>query len=351
MKHQTIFNKKGKDARFPSLAVLGREIFVAFQVTPKSNIITHVDTKSIGIVMKSSDGGRSWTQVCKRLAMAKCSGVQEIVLGSTWDGVLLACWYEWSGWRKHHKDSGHKVSTYGIYVSRYEDGGKSWGDGLHIPGRFQPQYAITHSPIRFGTFRSLRGILLAGHTDRGGGGACSTLFRHWDSGKSWEFLSDIGWDKTGKIDYVEPCLLRIYGGRHILCLMRAEEKEGSPYTVQAHSWDGGQSWTPPKRTNIGGFPAHALQLDDGRVLCTYGRRRKPYGVRACLSYDYGLSWDVENEIVIRDDGAGWDVGYPKSVQLDDGRILTAYYIHTKRGGRCKIEVTIWRVDESLAQLP
>lgn len=81
-----------------------------------------------------------------------------------------------------------------------------------------------------------------------------------------------------------------------------------------------------------GFPAHVLELDDGRLLCTYGYRRKPYGVRGTLSHDGGRTWDIANEIVIRDDGGTSDLGYPFSIQLPDGRVLVAYYFNQERPG-------------------
>ena len=46
------------------------------------------------------------------------------------------------------------------------------------------------------------------------------------------------------------------------------------------------------------------------------------GVRACVSYDEGRTWDVDNEKIIRDDSLPKGVGYPKSVQLSDGSIFT-----------------------------
>jgi hypothetical protein len=81
-----------------------------------------------------------------------------------------------------------------------------------------------------------------------------------------------------------------------------------------------------------GFPAHLLELRDGRILCAYGYRQKPYGVRATLSRDGGRSWDVANEIVVRDDGGTSDLGYPVSVQLPDDSVLMAYYFNQERSG-------------------
>ena len=107
--------------------------------------------------------------------------------------------------------------------------------------------------------------------------------------------------------------------------------------VERWSYDGGVTWTDPLSTGIEGWPAHLLKLRDGRILCAYGRRVEAGGVRAVLSEDGGLTWDLDNEVVLRDDGGydsslrggyGWrsDVGYPVSTQLSDGRVLTAYYI-------------------------
>ena len=61
------------------------------------------------------------------------------------------------------------------------------------------------------------------------------------------------------------------------------------------------------------------------------------GIRAVLSEDGGQIWDIDNTVILRDDGgyvgelrAGGsptsDVGYPHSTQLSDGSILTVYYI-------------------------
>lgn len=74
-------------------------------------------------------------------------------------------------------------------------------------------------------------------------------------------------------------------------------------------------------------------------------RRAFVGVRACLSDDGGRTWDVAGEKVLRDDGRHVDLGYPSSVQLRDGHILTTYYIHGADGIRY-IGGTIYGEDET-----
>lgn len=121
--------------------------------------------------------------------------------------------------------------------------------------------------------------------------------------------------------------------------------------------DRGKTWEPVIKTPIWGYPQHLLRLRDGRLLMSYGYRRPPYGVRACLSSDNGKTWDLDNEIVIRMDGgapAGTkvkvvdkDLGYPVSVQLGDGRIFTVYYLN-KDGSNCFIAGTFWAVPDAAA---
>ncbi len=79
-------------------------------------------------------------------------------------------------------------------------------------------------------------------------------------------------------------------------------------------------WQP---SGIHGAPPHFLRLQDGDVLLVYGRREKPYGIRAKLSKDDGVSWG--EEIILEDNVSNADIGYPASVQLKNGNILTVWY--------------------------
>ena len=91
----------------------------------------------------------------------------------------------------------------------------------------------------------------------------------------------------------------------------------------------GETWSEPVDTGIWGYPAHLLLLPDGRLLATYGYRRAPMGIRACLSRDGGKSWDIEDEIILRADGfgSGSDLGYPITQRLADGTLATIYYFN------------------------
>jgi hypothetical protein len=111
---------------------------------------------------------------------------------------------------------------------------------------------------------------------------------------------------------------------------------------QFESEDGGHTWTDPRPTEIIGKPPHLTRLSDGRILLTYGYRHEPYGQRACLSEDGGATWEYEREIVLRDDAPSGDLGYPASVECDDGTILTVYYQQETAGEKTVLMTTRWR---------
>ena len=74
------------------------------------------------------------------------------------------------------------------------------------------------------------------------------------------------------------------------------------------------------------------------MLLTYGNRREPKGVDVRLSSDEGATWS-EPIRVVHFIGDG---GYPSSVQLPDGQVLTAYYARAIEGhDRYHMGVVIW----------
>lgn len=96
--------------------------------------------------------------------------------------------------------------------------------------------------------------------------------------------------------------------------------------MQSESRDGGHSWGRLRDTGIDGRPAHLLKLANGSILCTYGRRGHPHAVCAVVSNNDGQSWQTAHTIVLDRWDDRPDMGYPTSVELAPGEILTAYYV-------------------------
>jgi hypothetical protein len=65
----------------------------------------------------------------------------------------------------------------------------------------------------------------------------------------------------------------------------------------------------------------------------------PFGLIARISSDNGRNWS--DEIVLRKDGGSWDLGYPRSVQRKDGKVVSVYYYNTKEHPERFIGATLW----------
>jgi hypothetical protein len=74
------------------------------------------------------------------------------------------------------------------------------------------------------------------------------------------------------------------------------------------------TWSAPERTPMYGYPGQLLVPADGRLLCTYGRREAPFGVRA----------DLPNG----------DLGYPTTIEYAPGRLFCCYYGQEPDGVTC-----------------
>jgi Neuraminidase (sialidase) len=86
-----------------------------------------------------------------------------------------------------------------------------------------------------------------------------------------------------------------------------------------------------------------IRLRDGRLCLTYGHRSKPFGIFAKLSRDNGHTWSAP--IILRDDGAAWDLGYVRSVERPDGKVVSVYYFNDAPSSERFIAATIWSPDE------
>jgi hypothetical protein len=161
-----------------------------------------------------------------------------------------------------------------------------------------------------------------------------------DGGLNWEVLSKVGPEPAGYM--IMPSTVRLGKERFLTTIRHYDPgKQGS---IDAYlSEDGGRSWSfvceaAPKIG--GGNPPALVRLHDGRLSLTYGYRAKPYGVRARISPDEGKTWG--DEIVLRDDALSGDLGYPRAIQLPDGKMLSVYYFNGPNDEDRAIEATIWK---------
>lgn len=157
-------------------------------------------------------------------------------------------------------------------------------------------------------------------------------------------IADI-FDGDVKLLSCEPHALQMPDGR-IICHIRVQG--GSPErkfftTYQSESADGGYTWSTPVMLldREGGSPPHLLRLQDGTVISTYARRKDNYGIHVMLSRDDCRTWETEH-VLVRNDVTP-DLGYPATVELNDGSLLTVYYAHPAKGEPAIILQQKWRI--------
>jgi len=98
------------------------------------------------------------------------------------------------------------------------------------------------------------------------------------------------------------------------------------FTVyQSESTDGGKTFSAPHilLERFGGSPAHLMRHSSGTLVSTYGYRNAPFGIRYMTSNDCGESW--QTDLVLDDTAPSGDLGYPATVELNDGTLYTVYY--------------------------
>jgi len=167
--------------------------------------------------------------------------------------------------------------------------------------------------------------------------------RTTDGGKTWGLVGWIGEQPEPAGYAIMPSTLRI-DDHTLFTVIRRRGVVGGRKQWWLESFvspDNGSRWyllSEPWVDNAGN-PPHLIELSDGRWALTYGFRRPRYGIRARLSADKGQTWG--EEIILRDDGREWDLGYPRTVQRADGKLVTAYYFNDSSQKERYIAATIW----------
>ena len=205
-----------------------------------------------------------------------------------------------------------RKSELGTWMIRSTDGGVTWSP------RFDCLLNSPHGPVNLKDGR----VLYAGkalYKESGWIGVCESK----DDGQSWKRLAQIPNRKgDDPKQYHELHAVEATNG-DLIVHIRNHNKKNAGETLQSESKDGGKTWSEPHNIGVWGLPSHLLRLKDGRLLMSYGHRRKPYGNQARVSADHGNTWS--DLIIVSGDGAGHDLGYPSTVQIEDGSLVTVWY--------------------------
>jgi len=334
---------------FPSVVVRkDGEILCAFRRAPNRRLLwgtprdTHTDPNSYLVLVRSMDGGGTWTKEPELIYAHPLGGSQDPCMVQLRDGSIVCTSYAWALLPPEGAERVKESLTYppfaflGGYIVRSDDGGKSWrgpfvpmtvpgNKSLDALGNPLPAYnrgamlqrkdgTLYWAVVRHDRLKELRtSVHLLASSDRG---------------ETWRHVCPIASDE--KVSFNETSLIETKKG-DLVAFMRTEGFGGK--AAYARSTDGGGSFGQWQDAGFVGHPFHAVRLKDGRIFLVYGYRQAPFGIRAKV-----LNPDCTNvaeapEIVIRDDGGNSDIGYPWAALLPDGNIMVAYYFNVGDGPR------------------
>lgn len=352
VEHVMVYHEPGRFGGWPAnhgIWSWGNEILVGFSAGyhkdrgPELHNIDH-DKPEEHLLARSKDGGKTWAieNPAKQRVLIGTAGMRHGKLPTEFtEPEPVDCPGEIDF---THRDFAMTCRMASVHsgVSRFYysyDRGRSWKGPFRLPLFGQPGIAARTDYLVEGERDCLLFLTASKSNNREGRPIC---VRTSDGGKTWKQVSYIGPEPAGVS--IMPSTVRL-SPRELLTTVRRAGEHGKPKSwLEAwSSKDNGETWTllnEPVSDTGEGNPPHLLRLTDGRLCLTYGQRAKPFSILARISGDAGKTWSVP--VVIRNDGGGRDLGYPRSVQRPDGKIVTIYYFwDVKTGPERYIAASIW----------
>jgi hypothetical protein len=213
------------------------------------------------------------------------------------------------------------------------DRGNTWNGPYHLPDFGQKGIAARTDYLIDGKHDMTMFLTAAKSNGREGRVIC---VRTTDGAKTWQFLSFVQPEPQGDDYGIMPSSVRLSPDT-ILTAIRHRH-----FIDLYRSSDNGKTWkhvVKPVPNTGRGNPPSMVKLQDGRLAMTYGYRAEPFTIQARLSSDNGETWS--DAIILRDGGGNWDLGYTRTVQRPDGKMVTVYYYNDAADSERYIASTIW----------
>jgi len=279
-------------------------------------------------VYESADEGLTWTEIGESPLFGKEPSLTALPDGSL---VLTA------------QDFGPGATHDRIPISRSSDGGRTW-QTIELMGPDYPRNVIVEPD---GSLLFVRALEWDWEGEEGSHNL--QLCRSKDGGETWTCSEgQVDWDVAA---FGEVSAIRLKDGRYMAALRTivpdapARDGHGFGVTVLTESTDGGKYWSKPRPiTSTAEVHAYLTELDDGRLMVTYSTYHLPFGVFAMVSSDGGKTWSRDRPAQLALSALN-NVGWPVTLQLKDGSLLTAYALTAylkQPPDRFVTEVVRWR---------
>ena len=225
--------------------------------------------------------------------------------------------------------------------------GNAWSDFVRVPVN------TPHGPVRLASGDLLyfgKQWVMPNQPGRTEGNAAIAAARSTDDGMTWTELGEVPIpDTCTNQNFHEPHVVELASGK-LIGMIRYQHHESSANAhiafslFQTESEDGGATWATARPLDIYGSPPHVIRHSSGALVCVYGYRKDQRGERAMISRDEGKTWDAD---WIISDAPAKDLGYPASVELPDGRIMTVYYQYADEAHKnTSLLFTTWELPEA-----
>ncbi len=340
-RHVVVYEKEGRFAGWPAnhgMWSWGKEILTGFDASQYVfREQGHAISKELPpdqLLARSLDGGETWT-IEQPPSLELPAGIKYQGYPGGKGPALQDSPGNIDFTKKGFAFTARMTGNPGVSRFYYSyDKGKTWAGPYKLPDFGHPGTAARTDYIVNGKHDLFLFTTLGKANGREGRVACT---RTRDGGKTWTLEGLIG-PEPPKDDYaIMPASLRLGPSTLYVAIRR------KGFIEAYRSTDDGKTWASEGKIapEIGaGNPPSLLKLRDGRLVVIYGYRRPPFGMRARISSDQGKTWG--EEVVLRTDGGNTDLGYPRSVQRPDGKIVTAYYYNLDNRKVRFIGATIWQ---------
>ncbi len=348
-----ILRQPGRYVGWPTVTLTRQgELLVVFSGDRDRHICPFGKTQMI----RSRDGGRRWSDV-ETINDGPLDDRDAGII-ETARGTLLLTWFtslayaedfdnrrqaygdavvnRWSAHLARNTDD-YWFRCLGSWVRRSEDGGRTWGKPVRVMG------SAPHGAVQLCDGR----LLYVGRTLR-------AIYRREAILVQVSEDDGLTWDVTGVIPPPSPEWMRFLSEPHavecedgrivVMIRCRVKAAHDTSFLHQSESLDGGRTWSVARPTAVWGYPPHLLRRRNGTLLLSFGHRREPFGERAVLSADGGRTWDVAGAFQLAS-APNADLGYPTSVELEDGSLYTVFYQCERAGELPCLMAAHWRIED------